>query len=391
MRGVSRSWAAAVVLIAVIVGSFWVEQGAAARGSTALSILVLGDSYSAGNGAGDYYGAKGCWRSRRNYAEDFARLVEADGQRATVTDGACSGATTSWFFNSEHGRPPELDAVNTGYDVILLTVGGDDIDFAGIVKNCLVQISRNGRKCDALLSAAENNLSDGTLQDRIRAVLNDIRRRANPRARIVLLGYPFIEGQENYGLPYDHGKSIDVPKRLRALENLGDQQQQRAIHWLNARYHTSDFVFVKTKALFAGHELYALSLNPNRWFIAPETDAGFAWKAWWYHPNPTGWYEEAQLLLSDPRVPKRPSSGSGPQLRSCGRAYPTGILISVRATLNVSCITARKVIRVVYGQCFGSRSCRVQGFHCTMKTEPNTDFSDTRCTNGPWEVIRARS
>jgi hypothetical protein len=77
-----------------------------------LSILVLGDSYSAGNGAGDYFGAKGCWRSRRNYAQDYAHLIEARpiAQRAAVTNAACSGATTSWFFNSEHGRRPELDA-----------------------------------------------------------------------------------------------------------------------------------------------------------------------------------------------------------------------------------------------------------------------------------------
>jgi lysophospholipase L1-like esterase len=275
----------------------------------ALPILVLGDSYSAGNGAGDYYGAKGCWRSRRNYAEDYARLIEAAPfrQLATVTNAACSGATTSWFFNSEHGRAPELHAVNKSYDVIFLTVGGDDINFKAIVQNCLIQATRDGRKCNELLSAAEKDLRDGTLQARIVDVLKGIRHRAGPHARIVLLGYPYIDGQEQYQLPYDHGKSIDVAKRLRALEDVGDQVQQRAIGQVNAKYSTSEFVFVKTKRLFAGHELYALSLNPNRWFIAPETDAGLAYLAEWYHPNPTGWYEEAQLLLSASRVPKHPA------------------------------------------------------------------------------------
>ena len=59
----------------------------------ALSILVLGDSYPAGNGAGDYYGAKGCWRSHMNYGEDYARLVEAAPytQAARATNAACSG------------------------------------------------------------------------------------------------------------------------------------------------------------------------------------------------------------------------------------------------------------------------------------------------------------
>lgn len=100
----------------------------------------------------------------------------------------------------------------------------------------------------------------------------------------------------------------DVAKRVRGLGDLGDQVQQRTIDQVNAKYHTSNFIFVKTKALFAGHELYALHLNPNRWFVAPETDAGLAYRDEWYHPSPTGWYEEALLLLlSNRRVPKHPA------------------------------------------------------------------------------------
>ena len=33
----------------------------------ALSILAMGDSYTAGNGAGAYYGPAGCWRSHRQF------------------------------------------------------------------------------------------------------------------------------------------------------------------------------------------------------------------------------------------------------------------------------------------------------------------------------------
>jgi hypothetical protein len=305
-----------VVVVMLVAGAMPVRAqttSVAPSSSSTLRILVLGDSYSAGNGAGDYYGAKGCWRSRQNYAEDYARLIEAIpyDQPAAVTNAACSSATTDWFFHSENARRPELDAVTKRYDLILLTVGGDNIDFAGIVQNCLIQISRDGRKCNALLSAAEAELRNGTLQAKIVDVLNAIRARANSRARIVLLSYPYIEGQEHYLLPYGHGKTIDVPRRLRALEDRGDVVQRRAIAQAqrDAR-DSSAFVFVSTKRLFACHELYALRLNPKRWFIAPETDAGFAWHDWWYHPNPTGWYEEARLLLDDPAVPKHPASAS---------------------------------------------------------------------------------
>lgn len=298
-----------------------------------LPILVMGDSYSAGNGAGDYFGAKGCWRSRNDYAGVFARALEsAPYDQPTVLDNvACSGDTTRAFAHWTRDRRPQLDAVNKGYGVIFLTVGGDDIDFKGIVQNCLVQASRDGRKCNALLSAAEKDARDGTLEGRIGDVLDGIRQRASSEAGIVLLGYPYIEGQEHYLLPYGHGKPIDVPRRLRALEDLGDEVQQRAVNRLNAKYRTSAFVFVKTKALFAGHELDALSLNPNRWFVAPETDAGAAWHAWWYHPNPTGWYEEAQLLLSNPKVPKH---ASGPvEISYSGRIGALTIDVSTGADI----------------------------------------------------------
>jgi lysophospholipase L1-like esterase len=319
--------ALAVVLVA------WVPfaPGASAR---VLPILVMGDSYSAGNGAGDYFGARGCWRSPNNYAGVFARALEgAPYHQPTVLDNvACSGDTTHAFAHWTDGRRPQLDAVNKGYRVILLTVGGDDIDFAGIVQNCLIQFFRDGRKCNTLLSAAEHELRDGALESRIVDVLDGIRQRANPRARIVLLGYPYIEGQERYMLPYGHGKSIDVPKRIRALGDLGDRVQQQAVDRLNAKYRGRPFVFVKTKALFAGHELDALSLNPNRWFVAPETDAGLAWRAWWYHPNPTGWYEEAQLLLRDPNVPK-PRAGGPVDITYLGRIGALTIDVSTGADI----------------------------------------------------------
>ena len=44
--------------------------------------------------------------------------------------------------------------------------------------------------------------------------------------------------------------------------------------------------------------------NPHRWFVQPFLDSTIASKATWYHPNPTGWYQEARVLVHDSRVPK---------------------------------------------------------------------------------------
>ena len=70
----SRSCVAALVIVACV-GLLEGPGLGVARGASTLRILVMGDSYSAGNGAGHYAGPRGCWRSRDNYAGDFSRLV----------------------------------------------------------------------------------------------------------------------------------------------------------------------------------------------------------------------------------------------------------------------------------------------------------------------------
>lgn len=313
----------------------------AAAAPRVFPILVMGDSYSAGNGAGAYYGAKGCWRSPNNYGGVFARTLQAppDDQPTVVENVACSGDTTIAFSHSTHGRRPQLDAVNKGYGVIFLTLGGDDVDFAGIVQNCLVQISRDGQRCDQLLSHAERLLEDGTLQGRLTGVLSGIFMRANVHADIVLVGYPSIDGDTNYQLPYGHGRTVAVSARLEKIGALGDRVEQQAVNRLDASRHTGNIIFVTTKTLFAGHELFAQSLNPNRWFVAPMTDATIASIDTWYHPNQTGWAQEAALLLNDPRVPKSnsiptppptPLGGAG-DVTTSGRVGPLQLHRSTRA------------------------------------------------------------
>ncbi len=62
-----------------------------------LDIVLLGDSYSAGNGATndagqpDTYGPEDCYRSRVNWAEKYAAAVRAKGITVNLANHACSG------------------------------------------------------------------------------------------------------------------------------------------------------------------------------------------------------------------------------------------------------------------------------------------------------------
>lgn len=297
----------------------------AATGDGLLSILAMGDSYTAGNGGGSYYGPKHCWRSPYNYARRFRRLVEAPPYRQTafVRTVACSGDVTSSITSGRNGRPPQHDAVNARYDLIFLTIGGNDLSFADIVKYCLVAKRRDGAYCGPLLSNAERLVRDGTMEKRVATVLKDIKKRASADAKIVLLGYPYLEGDENYALRSGHGGHtfIQVGKRLRALARAGDAAQHAAVR--TASGGGQQIMFVKTKALFAGpptHELFAQRNNSRRWFVQPFIDSTLASFSTWYHPNPRGWLEEAKLLVAQPRIRKRDPMDN--RDRQCGGHPP---------------------------------------------------------------------
>jgi lysophospholipase L1-like esterase/Mg-chelatase subunit ChlD len=267
-----------------------------------LSVLAMGDSYTAGNGAGAYYGAAGCWRSANNYARQYARLVEAapHNQPAIVDNVACSGAVTADMLHSKSGRPAEVDAIDHHYDLIVVTLGGNDVHFADIVKFCLVQSFRDGANCGPNLKRAEDAIADGSLQRSLEEVFTEIGKRASPTAKIVLMGYPYLESDASYRIRSGHGGSsfIAAGKRIRKIGEDGDRVQRQVVEDLNSGSTAPRFQFVPTKPTFAGHELDAQSTNKNRWLIQPWTDAGLAWREWWYHPSATGHAHEAQLLLS---------------------------------------------------------------------------------------------
>lgn len=260
-----------------------------------LSVLVLGDSYSAGNGAGSYLGAPTCHRSAANYGRQFERLVEVSGgPSTTVATIACSGAVTSDILKPRGGRPAQVTQVDGNEDVVLLTIGGNDVGFGTIVATCLLPLTRSARGCEASLAKAERMVTDGTVATRLTNVLTAIRARTGPATRIVLVGYPYLEGDAAFALA-----PVAAGARVRGLTDAGDRVGQQVTAALGP-----NTIFVSTKQAFAGHELLAARSNPSRWLVAPFTDAPLGQLDLWYHPNTAGHAAIAKVLFDDPRVPK---------------------------------------------------------------------------------------
>lgn len=288
----------------------------AAYGDGVLKVLVMGDSYSAGNGAGSYEGPTGCRRSPTgNYGGVFGSVVSGApfNQQTVIGVAACSGAVTSDFWSRQGSRAPQMNAMSEDVDVVFLTIGGNDLKFAAIVKFCLIAKTRDGANCAALLSQAEQALRSATLKRKITDVLAGIGERAASGVRIVLLGYPYLEGDPDYRLRSGHfGHTfVDVGKRLRAIQAKGDAVQRQAAEAAGAKTEAV-VLFESTRQLFLGppdHTLFAKRTNSDRWFIQPFVDGSVASRDTWYHPNPTGWAAEGQLLAGDPRVPRYDAAG----------------------------------------------------------------------------------
>ncbi|MGY1812860.1 GDSL-type esterase/lipase family protein [Blastococcus sp. SYSU D00820] len=110
-------------------------------------VLVLGDSFSSGEGGGRYEQATGsCHRSAYQYA------VQLFGS-SKVTNLACSGAiidnhTLTQEGRQENGepiRPQQEQLGNQPVDLVFLTMGGNDVGFEDIIKNCLSDTACTGR------------------------------------------------------------------------------------------------------------------------------------------------------------------------------------------------------------------------------------------------------
>lgn len=104
-------------------------------------VVILGDSYSAGEGAGGYpqqfdWEENACHRSDATYG---AALWPVAPQRINL---ACSGAVSKNLTQAQNKYTPpqisQLNALKDAPDLVLLTLGGNDADFAGVAITCLL-------------------------------------------------------------------------------------------------------------------------------------------------------------------------------------------------------------------------------------------------------------
>jgi lysophospholipase L1-like esterase len=226
----ARMTLALVAISATLVTT--VALAAPANAQSTVRYVALGDSYSAGLGAGSYITSSGsCHRSSKAYPE----IWSAAHAPASYSFVACSGATTASVISGQ------LAALNGQTTLVSITVGGNDVGFSAVMETCVLSSTNT---CVSAIQAAEAKMT-GQLPAKLDAVLGDVATRA-PHARVVLLGYPELYDLSRSAVCI--GLSTTDRTDLNAAADVLDGQLRTA-----AARHGD--VFADVRAAFAGHEI----------------------------------------------------------------------------------------------------------------------------------------
>ena len=284
-----------------------------------INIVHIGDSYSAGNGAGSYYGGIKYFRSRKNWGEKYVKLLKTTDTKVNYLNIAQSGNTTNFMLNTDY-----LDDIPENTDLVMMTIGGNDVNFGDIVKQCFVIGLRDGSTCEKLVNSAKENLPaaiKGTEE-----ILKKLEDKLSPNSQIILAGYPLLSLDTDYSLATCSQKiyslctkwdSYPVAQDIRALGKLANYyQSDLAKEWNNE--HDMKLIYVDTISdKFAVHEPNPsiFSRNDVRWIneffeTMGEIDSSGKTKSKstgtveeWYHPNITGHQKIGATVFEKTGVP----------------------------------------------------------------------------------------
>lgn len=242
------------LLLAAGAALFGAGQAAAAQAD--FGYVALGDSYSSGVGAGGYDSGSGnCKRTSRAYPALWAAAHKPQ----TFSFTACSGARTNDVLAGQ------LGPLNSGTDLVSITIGGNDAGFSDVMTTCVLQSESS---CVSRVNQAKAYV-DSTLPGRLDQVYDAISGRA-PGARVVVIGYPRF-----YKLNGDCVTGLTEGERA-AINGAADH--------LNAaiakRAADHGFAFAAVAGAFTGHEICSGDawLHSLNWLDIGES----------YHPTAAG-------------------------------------------------------------------------------------------------------
>ncbi|KAE8423634.1 SGNH hydrolase-type esterase domain-containing protein [Aspergillus pseudocaelatus] len=156
--------------------------------SSIKKFAAIGDSYSAGIGAGEVLkgGAEdvSCSRYDQSYPSIMNRDVRMGGSAAhEFTYLSCSGDESPAIW--EQAKKLDKD-----YDLITISAGGNDLGFSDIVQNCIYQVSIiTETHCSDSLNHAQDVLQSQEFENNIHKLLKEAGKHLSSSGSIYYTGY----------------------------------------------------------------------------------------------------------------------------------------------------------------------------------------------------------
>lgn len=350
-------------------------------------IVSMGDSYSAGEGLGDYYDEK-LPESQRKYSQDFLSHRSINSWPGMLNSKSDSSETmvnqkdNNWFFVAMSGAITknivgdgkvapdpiteeyikenkyrfknylnsysytatginrfkvescvpidfQIDVFenenlkNKEIDYVTMTIGGNDVDFAGIVTTLLHPSCISPNVINDKLSQTYGILPQVQLD--LKKVYETVSKKAGKQAHIIIAGYPRLLEPQGKGALISKGEATAVNEAIDVFNNL-----------ISATVVGCGDSFSFVPVDFSGHEVYSDVpwLYNYEWLIKEDDISDFSIKnrsfvsAASFHPNLDGATEYARLVNAEierlegnsslSTVPKEPQSSKTDGFK-CGK------------------------------------------------------------------------
>lgn len=228
--------------------------------ATSGDYIALGDSYSSGEGAGDYlegtddesfwpwgHDPNVCRRSENAYSGSVYQAFDFAGD---YVFGACSGGVIDDYYQDNTGgnenEGPQRDHITDSTSLVTVTMGGNDFGFADVLSSCVI-----GGSCASDEHAAEVDAQIDAEIDRLAQLYRDMVADAPPGARILVIGYPQL-----FPDPEDitNGSDSFINEDEQAWLNARGVHANEAIQEAIRRSGTT-VEFVDVSDALAGHEV----------------------------------------------------------------------------------------------------------------------------------------
>ncbi|GAB3517287.1 SGNH/GDSL hydrolase family protein [Arthrobacter monumenti] len=248
----ARLAAASVMTAGFVAGA--VAAPASAHPKETIDYVALGDSYSAGIGAGVPQAPCG--------VSDLGFASLLDGKKAVdlMENASCGGAVTTDI-------PAQAAALTEDTDLVTITVGGNDLKYSTVVGICLglIPVPAGQPDCDGSLMQAEL-LAEGPLTQSLKSTFAVIAAQA-PHAHVVVMGYPHLFSPKFDRLGADAAAAEKMNDATTVLNDV-----------LESAADNADFQYVDVTKEFRNHGIGA----PDPWIHGVFADAAL-------HPTAEGY------------------------------------------------------------------------------------------------------